>query len=55
LGDKNDCADEFRQMEKLFVQTGVKIPHMLANLENKTEIHTSVIPKEEMPQFVLSL
>ena len=55
LGDENSCADEFRQMEKLFVQTGVKIPHMLANLENKTEIHTSVIPKEEMPQFVLSL
>jgi len=55
LGDENDCADEFRQMELLAGKTGVKIPHMLANLENKTEIHTSVIPKEEMPQFVLSL
>ena len=55
LGDEDDCADEFRQMELLAGKTGVKIPHMLANLENKTEIHTSIIPKEEMPQFVLSL
>jgi len=55
LGDENDCADEFRQMELLAGKTGVKIPHMLANLENKTEIHTSVISKEEMPQFVLNL
>ena len=55
LGDNGHCDDEFRQMEQLFSITGIEIPRMLANLENKTEIHNSVISKEEMPQFVLNL
>ena len=55
LGADNADADEFRQMEQLHKKTGVVIPPMLANLEQKEEKHTGVIPKDRMPDFVLSL
>jgi len=55
LGADNDSKDEFRQMQQLHLETGVDIPPMLANLEQKEEKHLGVIPKDEMPAFVLSL
>ena len=50
-----ESSDEFRQMEQLHRETGVAIPPMLAALEQKEEKHLSVIPKADMPDFVLSL
>ena len=48
-------GDEFTQMERLEAITGVKIPGNLAGLRQKPELHTNVIAKEEMLDFVLSL
>ena len=42
-------------MEELFAKTKVSIPTMLAELEQKEEKHTGVIPKADMPAFVLNL
>ena len=55
LGDDGNCDDEFRQMEQLSQKTGVKIPDMLAGLESREELHTGVIEKDAMPQFVMGL
>ncbi len=55
LGLAADSADEFRQMEALHKATGVEIPPILANLEQKPELHTGVIPKGDMAEFVLRL
>ena len=52
---KADSDDEFRQMEELHAKTNVAIPTMLAELEQKEEKHTGVIPKADMPDFVLNL
>jgi len=49
------AGDEFTQMERLESITGVKIPENLAGLRQKPELHTNVIPKEEMLDFVLAL
>ena len=48
-------GDEFTQMERLETMTGVKIPGNLAGLRQKPELHTNVISKEEMLDFVLAL
>ena len=48
-------GDEFKQMEQLAEYTQVPIPKNLANLWQKPVLHTQVIEKEEMPNFVLAL
>ena len=48
-------GDEFTQMERLEALSGMPIPKNLANLRGKPELHTGVIRKEDMTQFVLSL
>jgi len=55
LGADNGSSDEFKQMQQLHLETGVAIPPMLADLEQKEEKHLGVIAKDEMPHFVLSL
>ena len=47
--------DEFKQMDRLAELTGVKMPENLAAVRCKTELHTLVIPKEEMLSKVLYL
>ena len=47
--------DEFKQMDRLAELTGVKMPENLAAVRYKTELHTLVIPKEEMLSKVLYL
>ena len=46
-------GDEFTQMERLAQITGVPIPGNLSGLRELTELHTGVIPKENMLSFVL--
>jgi len=49
------AGDEFAQMEQLHGATGVKIPKNLSNLRQKPELHQTVIEKDAMCTFVLSL
>ena len=48
-------GDEFDQMEQLCAVTGVSIPKNLAGLRQKAELHTGVIEKDAMLDYVLSL
>ena len=45
---------EYERMERLHVLTGVPIPKNLASLRGKPELHTDVIPKEKMLEYVLN-
>lgn len=47
--------DEFQQMEYLSKLTGVRIPGNLCGLQEKTELHTDVIPKTQMLQYVANM
>ena len=47
--------DEFMQMEQLEKKSGVPIPGNLAGLQLKKELHTGVIEKDRMLQFVMDL
>ncbi|MBR5126638.1 MAG: threonine synthase, partial [Oscillospiraceae bacterium] len=48
-------GDEFTQMERLSALSGVPIPKNLAGLQGKAELHTGVIEKDAMLDYVLSL
>ncbi len=48
-------GDEFTQMETLSKTTGIPIPRNLAGLRELPELHTGVIPKEDMLEFVLQV
>ena len=48
-------GDEFDQMLRLETITGCPIPPNLTGLRGKTELHTGVIGKEDMLEFVCSL
>ena len=50
-----ESDDEFMQMEQLEKTSGVPIPANLAGLQNKKELHTGVIEKDRMLQFVMDL
>ena len=45
---------EYERMERLHALTGVPIPKNLASLRGKPELHTDVIPKEKMLEYVLN-
>ena len=47
--------DEFQQMERLEAVSGVKIPANLSGLQQKKELHTGVIEKTAMLDFVMGL
>ena len=47
--------DEFAMMDRLHEKTGVAIPANLCGLQEKKELHTSVIPKEQMLDFVVKI
>ncbi len=47
--------DEFMMMERLQTLTGIPIPENLCGLQEKKELHTGVIPKENMLSLVKSL
>ncbi len=54
LTDAKDM-DEFAQMDALQNLTGWPIPANLSGLQEKKELHTGVIAKEEMLDFVMGL
>ena len=53
--EESSETDEFKQMDRLARLTGVPIPGNLQGLQNKPELHTTVIPKEQMLPFVTAL
>ena len=46
---------EFQQMDRLSAMTGVPVPKNLAGLLGKPELHTGVIEKDAMLEYVLNL
>ena len=44
--------DEFKQMERLAQLTGVPVPGNLQGLQTRKELHTDVIPKNQMHDYV---
>ncbi len=52
LGEE-PAEDEFEVMEQLYTRTGVPIPSNLAGLNQKEVLHTDVIPKEGILDYVL--
>ena len=48
-------SDEFAYMDQLQEKTGVPIPANLAGLQQKKELHTGVIEKNKMLDFVMNL
>jgi len=46
---------EFEQMDRLSAMTGVPVPKNLAGLQGKPELHTGVIEKDAMLEYVLNL
>ena len=48
-------TDEFRQMERLEQLTGVAIPGNLKGLQTRKELHTDVIPKDQMYAYVAAV
>lgn len=53
LGETPD-ADEFRVMEQLHQLSGVPVPPALAGLSRKPVLHTDVIEKDALTDYVLS-
>jgi threonine synthase len=53
--EKAPEMDEFAQMEYLSKRTGWAIPQNLAGLQQKKELHTGVIEKSAMLDFVMGL
>ena len=45
---------EYERMDRLHALTGVPIPKNLASLRGQPELHTDVIPKEKMLEYVLN-
>ena len=48
-------TDEFMQMERLEQLTGVAIPGNLKGLQTRKELHTDVIPKDQMHSYVANI
>ena len=48
-------TDEFKQMDRLEELTGVAIPGNLQGLQTRKELHTGVIPKDQMLNYVMGL
>ncbi len=46
-------GNEYERMDRLQALTGIPIPKNLSALREKPELHTGVIPKEKMLEFVL--
>ncbi len=53
--EESSETDEFKQMDRLAELTGVPVPGNLQGLQEKKELHTTVIPKEDMLSFVTAL
>ena len=53
--EKAEEMDEFAPLERLQALTGSPIPENLAGLQQKKELHTGVIEKSAMLDFVMNL
>ena len=53
--EESSETDEFKQMERLEVLTGVTIPKNLKGLQTRKELHTDVIAKDKMHAYIASI
>ena len=53
--ESSDLSDEWQQMDRLAELTGVPVPKNLQGLQQRKELHTDVIPKEAMLNYVTKL
>ena len=53
--EESSEPDEFKQMDRLCQLTGVAIPTNLQGLQQKKELHTDVIPKDAMLNYVKAI
>ena len=53
--EDSDLTDEWQQMDRLAELTGVPVPKNLQGLQERKELHTNVISKEAMLQYVTNL
>ncbi len=53
--ESSNETDEFKQMQRLSDLTGVAIPANLQGLQEKKELHTDVIPKDRMLDYVKNI
>ena len=53
--EKSSETDEWAQMDRLHALTGVPVPKNLQGLQTRKELHTGVIEKDKMLQFVMDL
>ena len=51
--DMGTCTDGFEYVEKIYEESGVKIPYGLVNLGSRPIRHTGVIEKDQMREAVL--
>ena len=53
--EDSDLTDEWQQMDRLAELTGVPVPKNLQGLQQRRELHTDVIPKDTMLDYVTKL
>nr|MBQ8243955.1 threonine synthase [Oscillospiraceae bacterium] len=53
--EESKLTDEWKQMDRLAELTGVPVPKNLQGLQQKKELHTDVIAKDTMLQYVTKL
>ena len=53
--EESELTDEWQQMDRLAELTGVPVPKNLQGLQERKELHTDVIPKETMLEYVTKL
>ncbi len=53
--EESSAGDDFAKMDRLQQLTGVAIPKNLQGLQEKPELHTGVLPKDQLLSYVKSL
>ena len=53
--EESEETDEFKQMARLEQLTGVAIPGNLKGLQTRKELHTDVIPKDQMHAYIAKI
>ena len=53
--EESSETDEFKQMDRLSQLTAVPIPGNLQGLQTRKELHTDVIPKDQMHSYITNI
>ena len=53
--EESNLTDEWQQMDRLAELTGVPVPKNLQGLQTRKELHTDVIPTDQMHSYVANI